>query len=129
MEPSPCQASQEPSQQDKCPSLWGRPPACCLRGAGLVPSRSVPSGSFPAPLPPPCPKASCRREPYGPLWTHFPSTVSSWCECEAWRPSISCPPQPDQEVASCWGASPQNRGALCSQSEWGASQHPRTENS
>lgn len=24
------------------------------------------------PLPPPCPKASCRREPYGPLWTHFP---------------------------------------------------------
>lgn len=47
-------------------SPW--PPACCLRWAGPVPQKCA----FWQLPPPPCPKAQCRREPYGPLWTHLP---------------------------------------------------------
>lgn len=142
MEPSSCPASQETSQQEKCPILPQRKPACCLRGVGPVPSRSVPSGSSSAPLPPPCPKASCRREPYGPLWTHFP-----WVQylpgvnVGPSAPESAAPPLPPLplptpawgESSCCWGAaSSQNRGALWSQGEkclGSTHTHAHTENS
>lgn len=46
------------------PAVW--------EGWGLCPLEVCLLAASPPPIPPPCPKASCRREPYGPLWTHFP---------------------------------------------------------
>lgn len=95
MKPSSGRASQEPSQQEKFPILPPRQPACCLRGVGPVPSRSVPSGSFSAPHPTPLSKGLMQK---GAIWpfvdTFSLGTVPSWCECGTQCPRVSCPSPP-----------------------------------
>lgn len=121
--PSSCPTSQEPSQQEKFPILSGRPPACCLRGVGPVPSRSVPpSGSFSAPSHPLVQRPHTEGSHMALCGHIFPGTVSSWCKCGTQCPRVSClsPPLPHSSLGEkqvVGGTSPQNRGALWSQGE------------
>lgn len=65
-------ASKGASQWGKGAPILPKLPACCLRWAGPVPPGSVPSGSFPAPLPPHLSKGSMQK---GAIWS-FVDTFS-----------------------------------------------------
>lgn len=65
-------ASKEASQWGKGAPILPKLPAFCLRWAGPVPPGSVPSGSFPAPLPPHLSKGSMQK---GAIWS-FVDTFS-----------------------------------------------------
>lgn len=71
------------------------PPAASLLSEGGRASAPW-KGAFwqlPAPLPPPCPKAPCRREPYGPLWNTLSRVQSLPGEMQARLPSqLASPP-------------------------------------
>lgn len=108
-------ASKGASQWGKGAPILPKLPACCLRWAGPVPPGSVPSGSFPAPLPPHLSKGSMQK---GAIWS-FVDTFSlvqylPGVNAGPGSPESAVPPAP---AASSPTANPWSR-RLWGQAHW-----------
>lgn len=128
-------ASQELSQRGKSAPILPKLPACCLKWAGPVPLEVCLLAASPPPSHPLVQRLNAEGSHMVLCGHIFPSTVSSWCECRAWLPSVSCPsppplpppPQPAQKVAGCGGQA-HGVGEPCrvGASEFFRNPHPHT---
>lgn len=114
-----------------------RPPACCLRWAGPCPLEVCLLAASPAPFHPLVQGLNAEGSHMVLCGHVFPSTVSSWCECRAWRApwcQLSLPfpgapsPTASPESSRLWGVGEPCRVGVSEESFSNTHPHTHTEN-